>query len=96
MNDTLDYVESLVADAGDRADIGILRAVGQNIAHVIRTRGNIHEYALKDNILDRFYEEAIGLDITNQWEANLAAQIAYRYPRMNLLKSVRVRVDRLE
>ncbi|EFE41543.1 hybrid PKS-NRPS enzyme, putative [Trichophyton verrucosum HKI 0517] len=86
VNDTLDYVESLVADAGDRADIGILRAVGQNIAHVIRTRGNIHEYALKDNILDRFYEEAIGLDITNQWEANLAAQIAYRYPRMNIIE----------
>ncbi|OAL67584.1 hypothetical protein A7C99_1448 [Trichophyton rubrum] len=86
VNDTLDYVESLVADAGDRADIGILRAVGQNIAHVIRIRGNIHEYALKDNILDRFYEEAIGLDITNQWEANLAAQIAYRYPRMNIIE----------
>ncbi|EFQ98465.1 lovastatin nonaketide synthase [Nannizzia gypsea CBS 118893] len=86
VNDTLEYVESLVADAGDRADIGILRAVGQNIAHVIRTRGNIHEYALKDNILDRFYEEAIGLDITNQWEANLAAQVAYRYPRMNIIE----------
>ncbi|KAK2814560.1 hypothetical protein FQN49_008154 [Arthroderma sp. PD_2] len=86
VNDTLEFVESLVADGGKRADIGILRAVGQNIAHVIRTRGNIHEYAVKDNILDRFYEEAIGLDITNQWEANLAAQIAYRYPRMNIIE----------
>ncbi|KAM5464445.1 Type I Iterative PKS [Microsporum audouinii] len=86
VNDTLEFVESLVADGVDRADISILRAVGQNIAHVIRTRGNIHEYTLKDNILDRFYEEAIGLDITNQWEANLAAQVAYRYPRMNIIE----------
>ncbi|KDB27634.1 hypothetical protein H109_00584 [Trichophyton interdigitale MR816] len=82
------FVHKQVID-GSTPLLDLTLAVGQNIAHVIRTRGNIHEYALKDNILDRFYEEAIGLDITNQWEANLAAQIAYRYPRMNLLKSVR-------
>ncbi|PGH17239.1 hypothetical protein AJ80_04881 [Polytolypa hystricis UAMH7299] len=85
-NDTLEYAESLVAPFGARRDIGLIRAVGENLADVIRTRGNIVEYMVKDGMLDAFYEEGLGLHIANGWEANMAAQLVHRYPNMKIIE----------
>jgi hybrid polyketide synthase/nonribosomal peptide synthetase ACE1 len=84
--DTLEFVEALMKPYGERSDIGLIRAVGQNLPHVIKTRGNIVEHMVKDGMLDAFYEEGLGLQIANGWEANLAQQAVHRYPRMNIIE----------
>lgn len=40
----------------------------------------------KDGMLDNVYEEGFGLDRVNDYIAEMVAQIAYRYPRMNVLE----------
>ncbi|KAL1618817.1 putative Hybrid PKS-NRPS biosynthetic cluster [Neofusicoccum ribis] len=86
MNDTLDFVEKLVEPYGQRADIDLIRAVGEDLPMKIRTHGNIVETMVRDGMLDAFYEEGLGLHIANNWEANMAVQLTHRYPRMNVLE----------
>lgn len=40
----------------------------------------------KDGMLDDVYEEGFGLDLVNKYIAHMTAQIAHRYPRMNILE----------
>lgn len=40
----------------------------------------------KDGMLDDVYEEGFGLDFVNEYIARMTAQIAHRYPRMNVLE----------
>ncbi|KAF4539204.1 Beta-ketoacyl synthase [Lasiodiplodia theobromae] len=86
LNDTLDFVEELVKPYGQRADIDLIRAVGEDLPMKIRTNGNIVETMVRDGMLDAFYEEGLGLHIANNWEANMAVQLTHRYPRMNVLE----------
>ncbi|KAH7043968.1 polyketide synthase [Macrophomina phaseolina] len=86
LNDTLDVVEKLVEPYGQRADIDLIRAVGEDLPMKIRTNGNIVETMVRDGMLDAFYEEGLGLHIANNWEANMAVQLTHRYPRMNVLE----------
>jgi hybrid polyketide synthase/nonribosomal peptide synthetase ACE1 len=37
-------------------------------------------------MLDDVYEEGFGLDLVNKYIAHMTAQIAHRYPRMNILE----------
>ena len=41
---------------------------------------------VKDNVLERYYEEDYGLDQANEWIGKMISQVAHRYPRMNLLE----------
>lgn len=41
---------------------------------------------MKDNLLNNFYEHALGLKETNYFLGRVVGQIAHRYPQMNVLE----------
>jgi hybrid polyketide synthase/nonribosomal peptide synthetase ACE1 len=70
----------------EAVDVRLLESVGENLPQVIRDSGNILEHMTKDNMLDDVYEDGFGLDLVNKYIAHMTAQIAHRYPRMNILE----------
>lgn len=56
------------------------------MARVFRGETTILQQTRPNNLLDDYYVNALGLPQTSQWLAHTVAQIAHRYPRMNILE----------
>ncbi|KAG5806456.1 hypothetical protein H9Q71_008972 [Fusarium xylarioides] len=84
--DTHEEIKKLIEKRYEAVDVRLSESVGENLPQVIRDSGNILEYMTKDNMLDDVYEEGFGLDLVNKYIAHMTAQIAHRYPRMNILE----------
>jgi len=63
-----------------------MRAVGENLPAVIRGETTILEHMMRDGILDKYYQDALGCSVANNSLAKIAAQISHRYPHMNILE----------
>ena len=85
-HDTHDEVLGLIDRYSDRVDVRLIKAVGENLPHVIRDRSNILEYMAQDGLLSDFYEQGLGLTASNRWISRMVRQIAHRYPHMNILE----------
>ncbi|KAH6867729.1 hypothetical protein B0T10DRAFT_596949 [Thelonectria olida] len=85
-HDTHADIQAILKRHYERVDVRLLESVGENLPQVIRDRGNILEHMTKDGMLDEVYEEGFGLDLVNKYIAHMTAQIAHRYPRMNILE----------
>lgn len=68
------------------ADAALAIVVGRCLPDVIRNDGNIFEHMVADGLLDRYYMEGLGLADLNKWSANIASQIAQRYPQMSIIE----------
>ncbi|TLD19852.1 hypothetical protein PspLS_09593 [Pyricularia sp. CBS 133598] len=79
----IDNVSSLIADD---ADVKLGVTVGQNLPDVIRKDENILAYMMENDLLDRYYEQGLGLADLNRWSANLAQQIAQKHPQMSIIE----------
>lgn len=86
MHDTRDSVMKLIERHSNAVDVKLAIAVGENICKEIKSNGSTLEHMLKDGELDRFYEEAVGLNISNVWIGRMVSQIAHRYPNANILE----------
>ncbi|KAF5247338.1 hypothetical protein FANTH_6429 [Fusarium anthophilum] len=84
--DTHEEIKRLIEKRYEAVDVRLSESVGENLPQVIRDSGNILEYMTKDHMLDDVYEEGFGLDLVNKYIAHMTAQIAHRYPRMNILE----------
>ncbi|KAF4335575.1 polyketide synthase [Fusarium beomiforme] len=85
-HDTHEDIQNILKKHYERVDVRLLESVGENLPQVIRESGNILEHMTKDGMLDDVYEEGFGLDLVNKYIAHMTAQIAHRYPRMNILE----------
>ncbi|KAG8407164.1 hypothetical protein J3458_020657 [Metarhizium acridum] len=86
VNDTPDVIKALVVKHNSAVDVRLAAAVGENIIRAVRSDGSTLEYMLQNGELDRFYEEAAGLRISNTWIGRMLSQIAHRYPHMHILE----------
>ncbi|TVY50432.1 Polyketide synthase-nonribosomal peptide synthetase [Lachnellula cervina] len=68
------------------ADFNIMRAVGENLPGVVRGETTILEHMTKDGLLDDYYKHGLGFNPSNELISRMVAQIAHRYPRMNILE----------
>ncbi|KAF5538673.1 polyketide synthase [Fusarium mexicanum] len=84
--DTHEDIQNILKKHYERVDVRLLESVGENLPQVIRGNGNILEHMTKDGMLDDVYEKGFGLDLVNKYIAHMTAQIAHRYPRMNILE----------
>ncbi|KAF4454157.1 putative polyketide synthase [Fusarium austroafricanum] len=84
--DTHNDIQRILQKHYERVDVRLLESVGENLPQVVRDSGNILEHMTKDGMLDDVYEEGFGLDLVNKYIAHMTAQIAHRYPRMNILE----------
>ncbi|TDZ16978.1 Polyketide synthase-nonribosomal peptide synthetase [Colletotrichum orbiculare MAFF 240422] len=80
---TIDRVSSPIADD---ADVRLGITVGRNLPEVIRGDENILAYMMENDLLDRYYEQGLGLADLNRWSANLAVQISSKHPQMAIVE----------
>lgn len=90
LHDTKETVAALIDEykLDGCADMALLQAVGENLPTVIEAgdKGNIIEYMVADGKLTRFYTKGICMLEANAWSADMALQLAERYPQMNILE----------
>ncbi|KAF2646001.1 equisetin synthetase [Massarina eburnea CBS 473.64] len=86
MNDTEEDILALTDKYRHTADALLIESTGRNLPDTIRNHASILEHMKVDNLLDRFYEEGVGLSIVNWWAANMAKQISHRYPHMDIIE----------
>ncbi|RAK95573.1 BcPKS5, polyketide synthase [Aspergillus ibericus CBS 121593] len=82
LQDSSAFIHALIAKYHDRADMQLLEAAGEHLAEEIRRGGSIEEHLVADGMLSRFYESLSA----STWYGRVAAQIAYRFPRTNILE----------
>lgn len=78
------------------ADFNIMRAVGENLPGVVRGETTILEHMTKDGLLDDYYKHGLGFNPSHELISRMVAQIAHRYPRMNILEIGKLASSRIE
>ncbi|GJD05175.1 polyketide synthase/peptide synthetase [Colletotrichum higginsianum] len=79
-------IDRISAPIADDADVQLGLAVGRNLPDVIRKDENILVHMMAGGLLDRYYEQGLGLADLNKWSANLALQISRRHPQMSIVE----------
>ncbi|KAH8807194.1 hypothetical protein F5884DRAFT_899634 [Xylogone sp. PMI_703] len=67
-------------------DIQLMRVVGENMLQVIRGSTTILEHMVKDDVLNRYYVEALGFSEFTHSLSRLMGQFHHRYPCMKILE----------
>jgi SAM-dependent methyltransferase len=69
-------------------DLALAKTVGENLLReeVLVGEVNILQYMMRNNMLERYYTEAIGYPILNHVGTGLMAQLCHKFPRMNILE----------
>lgn len=84
--DTKDIIHDIFDKYPDNIDLRLMRAVGENIAAVVRGEITMLEPMLQDNMLNDFYVVAHGMPRYTAYLASLAGQIGHRFPHMHVLE----------
>jgi SAM-dependent methyltransferase len=68
--------------------LALTKTVGENLLReeVLVGEVNILQYMMRNNMLERYYTEAIGYPILNHVGTGLMAQLCHKFPRMNILE----------
>jgi hybrid polyketide synthase/nonribosomal peptide synthetase ACE1 len=83
VQDTEEQITSMWDGVRNRADIRLIESVGKNLPDVVRQGSGILEHM--DGLFD-FYDQGLGLDKANRHLARMVAQLAHRYPQMNIFE----------
>ena len=88
LQDEMPVIEGILSEYDPRdADFAITRAVGENIAKVVRGEmTTILEVMTQENRLDNFYANALGYGLANDCIENMLKQLAYKNPQMDILE----------
>ncbi|KAF4337392.1 polyketide synthase [Fusarium beomiforme] len=87
MNDTQAEVDRLLAEYANSNDFRLTHAAAKALLEVVpANEGNVHEYLTKDNMLNRYYEETLRYEASDQKMYNMMRQLAHIYPQMRILE----------
>ena len=86
LEDTWDDMLPILNAYPDRVDIKLTCVVGENLVASVRGETQLLQHMFKDELLNRYYIEAVGIRETTQFLARTVAQVAHRYPNMNILE----------
>lgn len=64
----------------------LICVVGENLAAAVRGETNMLQHLLADNLLNSFYEEAMGPKELTQFLAKTVHQVVHRFPHMKILE----------
>ncbi|KAF3480350.1 Beta-ketoacyl synthase, active site protein [Arthroderma uncinatum] len=85
MNDTYEEICAIMERYGPKdPDFLLIAASGENLPAVVRGETTILEHMTKGNKLNNYYQNALGFHKLNELISITAAQIAHRYPNMNI------------
>ncbi|KAI1177826.1 putative polyketide synthase [Nemania sp. FL0916] len=86
LNDTWDDINRIIEKYPNRIELRLYLAVGNNLTAAVRGQTQILEHMMADNLLNRYYVEAMGLIDATNFLSRTISQIVHRYPRMNILE----------
>ena len=86
LQDTHEDILRLIAQYPDSIDLQLMYAVGENLPAVTRGEMNMLEPMVQNQMLNRFYVGALGMQRYLRDLTRLAGQISHRYPHMNVLE----------
>ena len=86
LGDSHEDILKLIEKYPDSIDLQLMHAVGENLPAVMRGEMNMLEPMVQNNMLDRFYVDALGMQRYLRDLTRIAGQISHRYPHMNVLE----------
>ncbi|KAI1354752.1 putative polyketide synthase [Xylaria sp. FL0043] len=88
LNDSLEDVLEASKPYSHCPDVEIMHLVGTKMPAVFAGNGTMLEYLREgnNNILDRYYVDALGLKQSADWLSQTVKQLTDRYPHMNILE----------
>ncbi|KAL8848143.1 MAG: hypothetical protein Q9221_006829 [Calogaya cf. arnoldii] len=86
LKDTLEDIRALISERPDSIDLQLMQTVGDNLPAVMKGEMNMLEPMVRNNMLNRFYTDALGMNRYLQDLTRMAAQISHRYPHMSVLE----------
>ncbi|KAK3305955.1 polyketide synthetase [Chaetomium strumarium] len=86
LNDTWDDISHILHKYPGSIEVELSRTVGENLTASVRGETQILQHMFKDNLLNRYYVEAMGLREPTGFLGRTVAQIVHRYPRMDILE----------
>ena len=86
LDDTYKDILRLIRKYPDSIDLQLMHAVGENLPAVIGGGKNMLEPMIQNNMLDRFYVDALSMERYLRDLTRVAGQISHRYPHMNVLE----------
>jgi hybrid polyketide synthase / nonribosomal peptide synthetase ACE1 len=84
--DTSDDIRNIVARFPESIDLQLMSAVGENLPRVFAGEINALEPMVQDNMLNRFYVDAMGMSQYTEDLARMVAHLTHRYPHMKILE----------
>lgn len=84
--DTLAVILSETENFSDCVDVKIMHVVGKQMPSVIRGQTTILEHLTQGNLLEDFYQNALGMNLYTRFLSRIVSQITNRYPHMNILE----------
>lgn len=86
MNDGDEILHSILDKYPDSLDLKMVEAVGNNIPAVLRGETTILEHLMKDDLLTKYYADALAFPSYTVYLARMVSQLTHRYPHMKILE----------
>ena len=86
LSDSPEDIRGLISKYPESIDLQLMQAVGENLPIVMKGEMNMLEPMVQDNMLNRFYTDALGMERYIGDLTRMAAQISHRYPQMSVLE----------
>lgn len=86
LNDTRADIAEFATRYPDSVDLGLLTAVGENLASVMRGESEMLEHMLNDNLLGRLYMEGRGFAACNVYAAEFMRKVSHSFPRAKIFE----------
>jgi len=64
----------------------MIHAVGHNIRNVVRGKSTLLEHMMSNDLLNRYYEGALGFPVYTRYLARMVAQLSHKNLHMNILE----------
>ncbi|TLD04871.1 uncharacterized protein PgNI_10061 [Pyricularia grisea] len=86
LQDTYEEIIKLMDQHMDIIDVQLMRAVGENLAAAVRGETVILQHMMQDGMLDRSYEETLGVKPFSDFLSRVIEQILFIYPEASILE----------
>ncbi|KAJ6020506.1 hypothetical protein N7540_006010, partial [Penicillium herquei] len=85
-DDTASDILEIVERYPQAIDMKLMQLIGDSLPSIIHGETNMLELLMKDNLMNRFYAETLGIQPYLSRVAQIAAQISNRFPQINVLE----------
>lgn len=85
-NDTYETITTASQPYLESIDFKMVKEIGENLVDIVRGTKSAIEVAMKDNLLNELYPNALGMKECTVYLARLIKQMTHRYPHLNILE----------